>query len=210
MLWRIGLCVVLGYLSGSILFCPLVARLLGKRDLLARSRDGNPGTANAFMYGGALCGILTLLGDLIKGALPILLFRAGGGDFEAHPLFSGLVLLAPVVGHAFPLFFGFRGGKAIAVTFGCLLGLTPHLLPGLILATVFIGLSLGIRVSPHFYRTLATFLVSAVLILGWGIRFGGATGVVVGFWMITATVCLRLLMSPEKREKPKVRLLWMH
>ena len=63
---------VFGYLSGSILFARVYAGLFGK-DLITDSKDGNPGTSNAFIYGGMACGILTLLGDLIKGVLPVLL-----------------------------------------------------------------------------------------------------------------------------------------
>jgi len=62
-----------GYISGSILF----ARVFGavfKKDILNQSRDGNPGTANAFMYGGFFCGVLTLLFELLKGFIPVFLY----------------------------------------------------------------------------------------------------------------------------------------
>ncbi len=210
MILRALVFIIAGYLSGSVLFFRVSTHLLGKQDALSGSRDHNPGTANAFLHGGALCGLLTLLGDLGKGILPIALYRLAGGDFETYPILSALVFAAPVLGHAFPLFYGFRGGKAIAVTFGCMLGLTPHLTPGLILAAVFILLSLVLRISPHFYRTLVTYLVSFLLLLGWGIFLDGEGGVVLGFCLTTALVLLKLHMSREKREKPKVKLLWMH
>ncbi len=210
MLWRALLCMGCGYLAGSMLSFHIVARLLGKRGMLAQSRDDNPGTANAFLYGGFWCGLLTLIGDLLKGALPVLCYRMLGGDFEESPLLSALVLVSPVLGHAFPVFFGFRGGKAIAVTFGCLLGLTPYLTPGIILAAVFILLSLGIRISPHFYRTLATYFLSCILIALWYVRLDGELGVLLGFLFMTATVSLKMHMSREKRERLKVRFLWMH
>ena len=60
-------CILLGYLSGSILFARVSMALLHKGYILTASKDGNPGTANAFRYGGFLCGTLTLSGDLLKG-----------------------------------------------------------------------------------------------------------------------------------------------
>ncbi len=210
MLWKTWICIMVGYLSGSVLFFHIVTRSFGKKALLAQSRDGNPGTANAFICGGAWCGMLTLVGDLAKGILPMVLYRWMGGDFERLPLLSALVLAAPVIGHAFPLFFGFRGGKAIAVSFGCLLGLAPDMMPAIILAAVFIALSLVLRISPHFYRTLVTYLLSFAVMIFWGICFDGAVGVVLGFSVMTVTVTLKLCMSHEEKDRLKVRLLWMH
>lgn len=75
---------VFGYLSGSILFARVYAGLFGK-DLITDSKDRNPGTSNAFIYGGMACGILTLLGDLIKGVLPVLLYlRMTRGNIDAY------------------------------------------------------------------------------------------------------------------------------
>ncbi len=210
MLWKMLLCIGVGYLSGSVLFCPLAARLLGKKDISAQSPDGNPGTANAFVYGGVWCGILTLVGDLAKGILPVVLYRALGGNFDTCPPLSAWVLAAPVIGHAYPVFFEFRGGKAIAVSFGCLLGLAPNLAPALILAAVFVALSLLLRISPHFYRTLATYILSFFIMIFWSVRFGGSPGVLSGFALVSATVMLKLFTSREEKDRLKVRLLWMH
>ena len=123
----ISLCfTAFGYLCGSILFARVYGALFGK-DLISNSTDGNPGTSNAFIYGGMLCGTLTLLGDLIKGFLPVFLYlymTRGNMDIYLAP-----VLVSPVLGHILPCFYRFRGGKGIAVSFGCLLGLLPAALP---------------------------------------------------------------------------------
>ena len=74
-----ALFAVLGYLSGSVLYARVFARLFGNRDILSHSRDQNPGTANAFMYGGFMCGLCTLVFDLLKGFLPVYLFVKSGG-----------------------------------------------------------------------------------------------------------------------------------
>lgn len=117
--------VILGYLSGSVLYARVFSHVFRKEGMLEQSRDGNPGTANAFLYGGFWCGFLTLLGDLLKGFLPVFLFWHADMPEGPHLFWNGLVIAAPVIGHAFPLFYGGRGGKGIAVTFGCLLGLLP-------------------------------------------------------------------------------------
>ena len=89
---------LLGYLFGSVTFGYLIPRLIKGVDVRALSSDGNPGTANAFLYGGVFCGILVLLADLGKGALPV--FLAGVYLFfslvlvvEPHSLRTGLTFL---------------------------------------------------------------------------------------------------------------------
>ena len=69
--------MILGYLSGSVLYARVFSRLLGKDNIYDRSKDRNPGTANAFTYGGFWCGAGTLLGDLIKGFVPVWLYLRG-------------------------------------------------------------------------------------------------------------------------------------
>ena len=66
--------ILLGYLSGSILYARVFARLFGKEDIIVNSKDHNPGTANAFMYGGFWCGLLTLICDIAKGCVPVYAF----------------------------------------------------------------------------------------------------------------------------------------
>lgn len=198
--------ILLGYLSGSVLYARIFARLFGKEKMLERSRDKNPGTANAFTYGGFWCGLLTLLCDMGKGFLPVFFFLRTGGELRSSVLATSLVIAAPVVGHVFPLLYRFRGGKGIATTFGSLLGLFPVLKPSLILAVFFLFFSLILRVSPHFYRTLTAY-VCALFYMSWKIEWQAVT---IGFAVITLVTCIRMLASTEEREKMKVTLLWMH
>lgn len=146
--------IVMGYLCGSVLFARICAKLFNKPAILLESKDKNPGAANAFQYGGFLCGILTLGGDLAKGFLPIFSFLRSGENFEAPSLLAAMVLAAPVLGHVFPVFFRFQGGKGISVTFGCLLGAFPNCKPLLIFALVFVAFSTVLRITPHFTRTI--------------------------------------------------------
>lgn len=197
--------ILFGYLMGSVLFARVSARLFHRPEIIEKSDDGNPGTANAFKYGGFGCGLLTLLGDIAKGFIPVFLFQHFAAE-QTGTIAKALVLAAPVLGHAYPLFFGFQGGKGIAVTFGCLLGLLPDYLPLAGLAFFFIFLSVVVKISPNFYRTYITYfltLIYMIIVVG----FGGTT---LGFCLITGIVALRLHASKEVREKMKVKVLWMY
>ena len=202
---RILLFTVLGYFSGSILYARVVAGLLNRNDIFERSKDNNPGTANAFMYGGFLCGSLTLCGDLLKGFFPVFIYQANFFSFETEPWGLIFVLAAPVLGHIFSIFSRFQGGKGVAVTFGSLAGLLPYLLPLMLLVAAFITLSLVFRITSHFYRTAAAYLCTmfALVLLRADLYF------CIAFFIISAAVFLRLRSSREQREKLEVKLLWM-
>lgn len=197
--------MLLGYLSGSILYAYVFGYLFMGRNIVEESRDNNPGTANAFMYGSFACGAATLCCDLLKGFLPVYLcMHANSGHISETGL--ALVMAAPVLGHIFPVFYNFRGGKGIAVTFGCFLALFPDLLPAGVLAFFFILFSLVIRITPHFYRTISTYLFAAVTILFSKER----QAIQLAYLLITGLVCYRLHLSEEEKEKFRVRLLWKH
>ncbi len=164
MLIQYGFYIALGYLSGSLMFGYAVPKLIKGIDVRKESSDGNPGTANAFLCGGALCGILVLLGDILKGILPV--YMAGkhlGTEFMGF----ALIMAAPVFGHAFPLSGGKKnGGKGIAVSFGVLIGLYPFLTNLWLLIFWYLLFSVVIRINPHSYRTLITYIcwtVSALI-----------------------------------------------
>lgn len=151
--------IVVGILCGSILFSQYLPRLFKKVDIMAVSDDHNPGTANAMRHAGIPVGILCLAGDLFKGALPVhLALRLG---LESGNLFS-LIIAAPVLGHAYSLFNRGKGGKAIAVSFGVLIGLMPiHTEPVYALCAIYLFFSLVVRIRPHTRRTRITFLLLA-------------------------------------------------
>ena len=123
--------ILAGYAAGSILFAKVFCSLLKKTDVAKNTKDNNPGTSNAFKNGGILCGALTLICDVTKGFLPVFFYTRKEVTF-----LLALVIAAPVIGHVFSVFNGFRGGKGIATTFGCLFGLFPNLIPFAIFADV--------------------------------------------------------------------------
>ena len=117
--------MVLAYLLGSIPSGLLVARAVGGPDP-RRQGSGNLGTANIYRLLGPTAGALTLLGDAAKGALPVALARltlTSLGTWQDTGV--ALVAAAAVLGHVFPVYLKFKGGKAVATTFGVVAVLAP-------------------------------------------------------------------------------------
>lgn len=109
--------VPVAYLFGSLSSAVIVSRAFGLPDPREQGSK-NPGATNVLRLGGRKAAILTLLGDTAKGLVPLLIARAWGAGDEA----LGLIGLAAFVGHLFPVFFRFRGGKGVATALGVLLG----------------------------------------------------------------------------------------
>lgn len=195
---------VIGYLSGSILFARLFGQILKKKDITLESADQNPGAFNAFRHGGFLCGALTLCGDLLKGFLPVFLYLQS--DKAADSIGLAFVLVAPVFGHILPVFHRFQGGKGIAVSFGCLLGLLPECRPVIILAFFFIFFSSIVKITPNYHKTLFSYLFSvlAMEIIVPSIQIS------VGFMLIAGLVMLKLLFSAEEKDRCRVKMVWKH
>ena len=152
---------LLGFFMGSILYAYWVPKIIKNIDICELPKDHNPGVANAFMYGGFYCGLLALFLDLLKGFIPVFMARC---FLDIHSLLFVPVLVAPVLGHAFPFFKKERGGKAITVSFGILLGLYPIISPAFALAFFYIFFSLIIVVSPHSFRSVVTFGMYALYV----------------------------------------------
>jgi len=113
------LLIVFGYLAGSLSTAIIVCRIMGLPD--PRSEGSrNPGATNVLRFGGKKAAAITLAGDLLKGLLPVLLARGLGVDEPG----LALTALAAFLGHLYPVFFGFEGGKGVATAFGVILGLS--------------------------------------------------------------------------------------
>lgn len=150
---------VFGLLCGSILFGRALPKWIKGIDVTEVSIDHNPGTANAMKYAGVPVGILCLLGDLLKGAIPV--YLAVGMGLLTGSLFP-LIMAAPVLGHAYSLFYHGKGGKAIAVSFGVLIGLAPVRPELLLLLIVLYITGSAIRIRPHTRRTRITYICFAL------------------------------------------------
>jgi len=111
--------IFFAYLLGSLSTAIIVCRLLGLPDPRTKGSQ-NPGATNVLRFGGKRAAAVTLLGDLLKGLVPVLIARA----FTVEPLVLAMVAMAAFLGHLYPLYFGFRGGKGVATAMGVLLGLS--------------------------------------------------------------------------------------
>jgi len=111
---------VFAYLLGSVSSAIIVARLLGLKDP-REIGSKNPGATNMLRYGGKTAAVLTLVGDGLKGAVPVLIAQALTHDV----VILALIGLGAFLGHLFPVYFGFRGGKGVATTLGVWLALSP-------------------------------------------------------------------------------------
>ena len=119
-----SLCLA-GYLLGSLPFAVIVSRAFGLADPRSYG-SGNPGATNVLRSGNKIAAALTLAGDAAKGWLAVWLALS----FSADPAAAALAGLAAFVGHVFPLFLKFKGGKGVATALGVLLGLSPPLAAG--------------------------------------------------------------------------------
>ncbi len=128
MILHIILCLGLGYLFG----CFSTGYIIGKRKKvdIRNYGSGNSGTTNALRTLGAKAGIITLLGDMLKAIIPILLIRYL--FFKDEPYVQLLTLyagLGVVLGHNYPVWLKFKGGKGIAATSGVMIAFDPWIIP---------------------------------------------------------------------------------
>jgi glycerol-3-phosphate acyltransferase PlsY len=127
---------VVAYLLGSIPFGLILAKLFGGTDV-RKEGSGNIGATNVLRVAGPLAGILTLLLDAAKGAAAVLLAGRYSNDSAMWMMIAGL---AALVGHCFPIWLKFKGGKGVATAAGVYLALCPlAFLGGLILFVLIVG-----------------------------------------------------------------------
>lgn len=110
--------IIIAYLFGSLSSAIILCKLFGLPDPRMHG-SGNPGATNVLRFGSKKIALATLLGDMLKGVIPVLCAKAFGID----TLGLALVAIAAFIGHLYPIFFGFQGGKGVATAFGCLTAL---------------------------------------------------------------------------------------
>ncbi len=113
--------VVLAYLLGSLSFAVIVSRCMGLKDPRSYGSN-NPGATNVLRSGSKLAAVATLLLDGLKGWLPVVLVKWFGHDYGLDEGTVAAVGLAAFIGHLYPVFFQFKGGKGVATAAGVLLG----------------------------------------------------------------------------------------
>lgn len=114
--------VALAYLLGSLSFAIIVSRLMGLQDPRSYGSH-NPGATNVLRSGNKMAAVVTLLLDGLKGWLPVVLVKWFGKDYGLEDGTLAAVAFAAFLGHLFPVFFKFQGGKGVATAAGALLGI---------------------------------------------------------------------------------------
>ena len=147
------LATLAAYLLGSISFAVIVSRLMGLRDPRTFGSK-NPGATNVLRSGSKPAAIVTLLLDGVKGWLPVLLVQLFGKPYGLEEGTVAMVGLAAFLGHLYPVFFRFQGGKGVATFLGVVFGIHPLL--GLATAATWLIIAFFFR-----YSSLAS-LISAV------------------------------------------------
>lgn len=120
------LLLVFGYLVGSLSFAVLVSRVMGLPDPHSYG-SGNPGATNVLRTGNKAAAALTLLGDALKGLIVVVVGRALADRFGFDGVDLAAAGFAAFLGHLYPIFFRFRGGKGVATAAGVLYGISGWL-----------------------------------------------------------------------------------
>lgn len=169
------LAALAGYLMGSLSFAVIVSRVMGLNDPRTFGSK-NPGATNVLRSGSKAAAIITLLLDAAKGWLPVVLVKWYGPAYGLGDGTMALVGLAAFLGHVFPVFFKFEGGKGVATALGVLLGLSGWL--GLATMLVWVVMAVVFRYSSLASIT-AALLAPVVYLLGDG-----------GLWFMNKSVAL--------------------
>ncbi len=184
---------VVAYLIGSLSFAVIVSRLFGLADPRSYG-SGNPGATNVLRSGNKAAAILTLLFDALKGYFPVVIAQHLGLD----TLTITAVGLGAFIGHLWPVFFKFEGGKGVATAAGVLLGFAPAL-GGLVLL-VWLGMAVVFRYSSLAALT-ASIAAPIIQLQGWGfsaMTFGVIVMSVLLIWRHEANI-RKLLAGQESK-----------
>lgn len=136
--------VIAAYLIGSLSFAVIVSKYYGMDDPRTYG-SGNPGATNVLRSGKKKAAALTLLGDALKGLVAVILARCLQDALNLSDIAIAAVAVAALVGHMWPLFFGFKGGKGVATALGVLLALSPAM--ALVCAAIWLVMAFGFKVS---------------------------------------------------------------
>jgi len=164
-----------GYLTGSISAAIITCKLMGLPDPRSTGSK-NPGATNVLRLGGKKAAIITLAGDLIKGLVPVVVAHLLGAS-EAVLALTGL---AAFLGHLYPVFFGFKGGKGVATALGVYFGLSWQ--AGLVFVATWLIIAAITRIS-----SLSALIATLAIPVFFYTQVGAP-------WMSVATIIMAILI----------------
>ncbi len=132
--------VIFAYLTGSVSAAIITCKVMGLPDPRTQGSN-NPGATNVMRIGGKKPAAITLTGDMLKGLIPVLIARLFSGD----ELTLALVAVAAFLGHLYPLFFGFKGGKGVATSLGAIAGVSWPV--ALVMILTWLIMAYGFKIS---------------------------------------------------------------
>lgn len=171
--------ILIAYLLGSLSSAIIVCKVMGLPDPRSQGSN-NPGATNVLRIGGKKAAAITLFGDMLKGLLPVLVANLMG----VTPLILAGVAMAAFLGHLYPIFFRFQGGKGVATALGCQLGLGWQI--GGVIALIWLFMAKVVKIS-----SLSALVCMALAPL-----------VVWFFWPAPELVGMQIIMS--------ILLFWRH
>ena len=186
--WPSLLAIAASYLVGSLSFAVIVSKLLGMDDPRSYGSK-NPGATNVLRSGNKGAALATLLLDAIKGWLPVFLVRHYGATYGIGEGIAALAGLAAFLGHLYPVFFGFQGGKGVATAGGVLVGVAPLL--GLATGVTWLIIAVFFRYS-SLSSLVAAFFAPAYYLIGGNIA-----------WPLDPIVLIALIVM-------SLMLVWRH
>ena len=157
--------VVLAYLLGSLSFAVIVSKFMGLSDPRSYGSK-NPGATNVLRSGNKKAAVLTLLFDAVKGCVPVTVLLHYGAAYGLAEGVAAAAGLAAFLGHLYPIFFKFEGGKGVATALGVLMGVSPLL--GLAVAITWLGIAWYFR-----YSSLAALLAAVLAPVYYAMAAGG-------------------------------------
>jgi len=188
--------IFFSYLIGSILFAEVFVNILKKESLFEISHNHNPGVSNAFKYGGPICGSFAVIGDLAKGIIPVILYPS---FFDERDFGIAIVMLAVAIGHAYSIFYKFRGGMCIAVSFGMLIGLWPDYMLLATLVITFLLLLATRKMSNSVVSICAYCVLIGMTIVYMALRLLERP-VGIGTILVSMLVCFRMRYDVEEED----------
>ena len=182
------LAIVASYLIGSLSFAVIVSKALGMADPRSYGSK-NPGATNVLRSGNKGAALATLLLDAVKGWVPVFVVRHWGAQWGLDDGVAAVCGVAAFLGHLYPVFFGFQGGKGVATAAGVLMGIAPWL--GLATGATWLIIAVFFRYS-SLSSLVAAFFAPAYYLIGGGIA-----------WPMSRTALVAIIVM-------SLLLIWRH